>query len=86
MKKLLVNIVAVVALFTFVIAFGTVSFLAFDIPLQKENDGSILSYGYSKKMLELWHGELIFHKRLYQPFFDYDKRRVIIRGGILVAQ
>ena len=34
MKKLLVNIVAVVSLFTFVIAFGTVSFLAFDIPLQ----------------------------------------------------
>ena len=84
MKNFLVNIVAVVALFAFVIAFGAVSFLAFDIPLQRKDNGSILSYGYTKKMLELWHGELIFHRRLYQSFFDCNRKRVIIRGGILV--
>ena len=84
MKKFLFNLVAVLSLFSFVIAFGAVSFLVFDIPLQKEIDSSVLSYGYSKNMLELWHSELIFHKRPYQSFFDYNKRRVLIRGGILI--
>ena len=52
----------------------------------KKNVSSITLYGYNGNILKQWNGELTLHQDNYQCYFDYEGRKIIVRGGILVAQ
>ena len=56
------------------------------IPAPNKNVSSITLYGYDGNILKQWDGELTLHQDNYQCYFDYEGRKVIVRGGILVAQ
>ena len=72
-------------LLVFIILFlGVV--LALLIPAPNKNVSSITLYGYDGNILKQWDGELTLHQDNYQCYFDYEGRKVIVRGGILVAQ
>ena len=56
------------------------------IPVPDDNVSSITLYSNDGNVIKQWNGELTLHQNDYQCYFDFEGRKVIVRGGILVAQ
>ena len=43
-------------------------------------------YDYNGQPLRQWAGEFVVHREQYSTYFDIEGKRVVIRGGIIVAE
>lgn len=49
-------------------------------------DRKISVYDYGGNLIKHWEGEFALHSDGYETYFDYEGRRVIVRGGIVIAE
>ena len=67
-------------------AFFMVGALIHEVYLSNKHVTCLTLYDYKGQPLRQWAGEFVLHREQYGTYFDIDGKRVVIRGGIVVAE
>ena len=60
--------------------------LMHEVYLSNKTVTCLTLYNYNGQPLRQWAGEFVLHHERYETYFDYEGNRVVIRGGILIAE